>query len=279
MTSKVESSVIVKSFLKTSAILVLALCFIVTIYLGAFPRSYSKLADELKLGNVSISGYERIYSASGEYTDLYNLICVCAKYENMPKLESYTQKFIEDNSPQKAEFVQKLDASALKTTKNADYAYVASVENYVLNCLVRAKFAVYGADEAFAVATNFNDNLLCFQLGTYVDLIVDNFAGQEKTEKVLDVYNFNYAGKSFEEFLNYKISVIDAKIETLTDCLTNRESLLVKLALLSTKIQVLQTKLEIFVGVNESLDMNTKIANVEQKIGLCNIEYNNLVEI
>lgn len=293
MTQNFDWKLVLKYALKTTVMAVVCLCFCLTIFVGVFFPSAVAFFDDLKFENVAIKGYEKIYADSESFADLYNLVCACAKYEDFERLEKYSNIFRQNESDAKKDFVKKMDESSLENSEAFNFAYVASVENYVQNCALRATYKLKGFEQAKEIANqslktnNLFENALCFQFGTLVDCVEKDLVltDEQKQNLYKQLFDLKIEDKSFETLLQEKCALVESEIAKRTRILTSKKDRFEKIALLSVLIEIKNVNVFVlestmgFLTESEKQIAKEKVVTLILQIKTAKAEYNNLVKI
>lgn len=291
MDNRENSKLIFFTFLKTATVFIIGVCFCVSVFIGAFPKTSFALMKDLHMYKPAVSGYEKIYKESQSYEDLYNLVNVAIKAKDYKVVSFYSKKFLCDEEQAKFDFIKKIDNSTLQNADFANVAYVASVENYMLNATVSSEYLLNNktSSRVFALSTLFNGKYeshdLCFALGTYVDLICNDLLGDELLQEFISLYNIKNEDKNFYEIFDMKINSIKLQKDTIGNVFGDVEGRKKKICLVSTLLDVLEIERDILLNVKSSLSdlekesVDVKITNLSSEIKLVQTEYNNLVKM
>jgi len=289
MDTKVNSRLVLVTFLKTATAVLVGACFCIVMVVGLFPRTAFFIMRDLHMYKAVTAGYEKLYKESTSYEDLYNLINVASSAKDYKVLNTYAKKFISDDSDAKTQFVQKLDLSTIEASDLKDVAYVYSVENYILNQAIIGAYYYEGYENAriFAMSTlydgKFDKYNFCFALDTYIDLVQGNMTAEQAKTEYIYLYNYTVDEKNLLDIFDMKISSIAAQADALSDVLTNRASLKCRIALDRVLMVVMQTERVILINnldvVENKTLIESKIDSLTNDINARRIEYNNLIKM
>ena len=289
MDTKVNSQLILTTFLKTATALLVGACFCIIMAVGLFPRATFSVMRDLHMYEAVTTGYEKLYKQTESYGDLYNLINVASSAKDYKVLNTYARKFISDEGEAKSKFVTDIDQSVIDACDLKEVAYVYSVENYILNQAIIGTYYCEGYENArvFAMSAlydgKFDKHNFCFALDTYLDLVHENMSSEQVKAEYIYLYNFSVGDKNMTDIFDKKINSIKSQANVLSDVLTNRSSLKTRLALDRVLMVVMQTEKDILSGVldvvDDSASVESQIESLASEINSLRIEYNNLIQM
>ena len=252
---------ILKTFLKTTLVVVVLFCMILTCGICLFPKQMAKACEKISLDGGKFLCYENVYKKSNSTANLYDLVNVSIETKKYDKTVKYI-KALEEKTDY-AKYIQSLDERAKQNTNIKYYAFVGDTDGYLQSQKIYALCKSNSLEEAKnqAILDLDSSNKYSFSLESYVIFMSQS---EKNKAKLCDLFDELKNG----ERVRAKIAMRESALET--ESVDRFENVL----RIYTLLKIQKTKYIVFEVCNDQVNMQI----CQNKIKALQATYDNLIK-